>query len=164
MRRTLFIFLLIIASGACLYAQEAPPFGAIKFEKQEDYHTSEPIVLQTADHLLSTPIKPNDIDRLKEVQFLRRWMEGTDAHTFMISDYPVKFFINDLDLMGIYMAALCKAGLESKPADVNQLTLNATQIFLKYINESSHKAKLTKDLKRLSAANDKGELKSYLRM
>ncbi|RVU01972.1 hypothetical protein EOD41_08450 [Mucilaginibacter limnophilus] len=165
MKKTLVVLFWIISTAAVSVAQELPPIDGIKFEGSEIFKVHEPLVLQTADYLLTTPVKENDIDRLKAVQFLIKWMEGTPDHTFTIDGYPTKYFSYNVDLMSIYMAALCKVELETKHTDANELTLDATKVFLKYVNEPTYyKSKLSKDIKRLSAANDKGELKSFLRM
>lgn len=165
MKKALFVLFLIFTTAAVSIAQELPPIDGVKLEGSEIFKLNEPLVLQTADYLLTTPVKENDIDRLKAVQFLIKWMEGTPDHTFTISEYPTKYFSYNVDLMSVYMAALCKVELEAKHTNANELTLDATKIFLKYVNEPTYyKLKLSKDMKRLSAANDKGELKSFLRM
>lgn len=165
MKRALFIVFLLLSTLTASFAQDLPPIEGIKFEKGEIFKIHEPLVLQTADYLLSTPVKENDIERLKAVQFLMKWMEGTPDHTFTISEYPTKFFSYNVDLMSVYMASLCKSELQDKPANTNDLILDATKIFLRYVNEPTYyKTKLSKDVKRLSAANDKGELKAFLRM
>lgn len=165
MRKALLILFLVITTAAASVAQDLPAIEGIKFEGSEIFKVHEPLVLQTADYLLTTPVVPNSLDRLKAVQFLIKWMEGTPDHTFTLGDYPVKYFSYNVDLMSVYMAALCKVELEKKPAETNSLILDATRIFLKYINEPTYyKSKLSKDVKKLSAANDKGELKAFLRM
>lgn len=165
MKRALFALFLIISSVVKSVSQDLPPIEGIKLDGSEVFKLNEQLVLQTADYLLTTPVKENDIDRLKAVQFLMKWMEGTPDHTFTISEYPTKFFSYNVDLMSVYMASLCKSELEDKPVNTNDLILDATKIFLRYVNEPTYyKTKLSKDVKRLSAANDKGELKAFLKM
>ncbi|RYY34289.1 MAG: hypothetical protein EOP46_13870, partial [Sphingobacteriaceae bacterium] len=115
MKRALFALFLIISSVVKSVSQDLPPIEGIKLDGSEVFKLNEQLVLQTADYLLTTPVKENDIDRLKAVQFLMKWMEGTPDHTFTISEYPTKFFSYNVDLMSVYMASLCKSELEDKP-------------------------------------------------
>ena len=163
MKKLLFICLLSIAAQANLFAQKVPEFNKVPLKKVKDYKSADSVVLQTSNYLLTTPIEKGDSTRLKSAAFLMKWMDGIPDYPFTLEDNATRYFVKDLDLMAVYMAALCKAALQNQPGvDSKTITLTAVKILLVYANNNSNNVQWTKDLKELSAANDKGDLESFL--
>jgi len=67
--------------------------------------------------------------------------------------------------MAVYMAAICKTALQYKPGiQSKKITLDAIKLLLIYTNNANNNVNRTSDLKKLSDANDKGELESFLNL
>jgi hypothetical protein len=163
MEKLFFICLLSISVNTQLFAQGAPHFDQIKLKKQKDYRLADSTVMQTSNYLLSTPINQDSTSRIKSAQFLMKWMDGTTDYTFVLNENTTRYFIDDIHLMAVYMAALCKTAVQSKPGiNSKKITLNAIKLVLDYANNNSNNVKWTDQLKQLSDANKKGELERYL--
>jgi hypothetical protein len=162
MKKLMLIFLLFFSAYS--FGQTVPDFDLIKLEKASDYKPADPFALQTSNYLLSTPVKKNDINRQKSLQFIIKWMSGTPDYSFNITDAIDRIGKGNTDLLGIYMAALTKYSLENKEAakDPKQVKLNAMILLLEYCENKNNNLKLTKQLKKLAEAKEKGELEQAL--
>ena len=151
----------VIFIFCCLYSkgQTLPDFNLIKLEKPADYKTAEPFALQTARYLLSTPLKKDDAERLNSLRFIGKWMFGTPDYSFVFTEVGDKIG-KDNDLLGVYMAALAKYTLENKAAAKDQKVakLNALVLLLDYCGQKDNNCRMTKQLKKLAEAKEKGQL------
>lgn len=142
-------------------AQAAPDYASIRLEAREDYTAeADKAALQAARHILTTPANDKDIARLESAQFLIRWMTGTPTYTFTLNDRAGKFAKDDLLI--VYMAAMTKYVLEhpAESKDVKKMELNAIQMLIDYCRK--YEIKMSSQLKKMSQANEKGELEKYL--
>ncbi|HEY1112821.1 MAG TPA: hypothetical protein VGE66_04650 [Chitinophagaceae bacterium] len=159
--RKFFIIPAFFVSSLIGSAQPSPDYTSIKLEAKEDYTADvDKAALQAARLLLSTPGNDRDVSRLAAAQFLIRWMSGTPTYTFTLDERAGKFAKDDLLI--VYMAAMVKYSLEH-PADSKMekvVQLNAVKGLLDYCRQ--FEVKMTGELKRLNAANEKGELEKYL--
>ena len=162
MKGSLAIF--FILCGSYLNAQTLPNFDLIKLDKTADYKVAEPFVLQTATYLLSAPIKKDDPDRLNSLRFISKWMNGTPDYSFVFSEITDKIGKDNYDLLGIYMAALAKYTLENKQAskDPKVAKLNAMILLLNYCENKDNNVRMSKQLKKLSEAKEKGQLEQVI--
>jgi hypothetical protein len=163
MKKLFIFFLLIISAGTC-FAQNLPKFDQYKFDTTSDYKLADSAVLQTANFLLSTPIDQNVPTRIKAGQFVMRWMEGTPDYTFSLEQNAIKYLSGNVDLMLLYMTSMAKYALETKANDVKIITINGIKTLLTYVNNPVSNVKKDKNLKKLSDANDKGNLESFLNL
>lgn len=146
-------------------AQSLPNFDIIKLEQARDYKAADPFALQTANYLLSTPFQKDNSDRIKSLQFIANWMNGTPDHSFIFDRKSVgKITNNNNDLLGLYMAAMVKYSLENKdsPKDPKIIKLNTMTILLNYCENKANNINMSKELKKLSEAKAKGQLEQYL--
>ncbi|MEO6150969.1 MAG: hypothetical protein ABIN95_02260 [Mucilaginibacter sp.] len=164
MKKILIVCIVALISSTRICAQTLPELSSIKLDTKEAFKSSEPVVLQAADYIIALPVDDENIDKLKSIQFLLKWMEGTPDYTFSISENPTSLFMKNTNLFGVYMAALCKYAITSKSTDGNDLNLNATRIFITYITDPAHHVKLNSGLKKLVEAEKNGELKSFLKI
>ncbi|MEO5890820.1 MAG: hypothetical protein ABIQ31_11230 [Ferruginibacter sp.] len=143
-----------------LSAQTLPNFDLIKLEKTSDYKAADPFVLQTATYLLSTPFKKESPDRLNSLRFISKWMFGTPDHSFVFNDMQAIVGKDNSDLLGLYMASMAKYTLENKAAskDPKVVKLNAMILLLNYCENKDNNVKMSKQLKKLSEAKEKGQL------
>lgn len=158
------IILLLIVSSMSAGAQSLPNFNMIKLEKPADYKAADPFVLQTANYLLSVPYMNENKDRMSALQFMSKWMKGTNDYSFAFGETERKMFSDNNDLFGVYMASLAKYTLENKVAakDAKVAKLNALTLMLSYCEQKSNNIKYSKQLKKLSDAKAKGQLAQYL--
>jgi hypothetical protein len=157
------IILLLLFSFTNSFSQALPNFDEIKLDQGVDYKAAEPSAVQAASYILSTPFEKNDLNRLKSLQFIIKWMSGTPDYSFTLDDVVNKIKGND-DLLGIYMACMTKYCLENKESAKDQklVKLNSIKLLLAYCENENNKMKMTKQLKKLSEANKKGELEKEL--
>lgn len=136
----------------------------IKLEKPPDYKAAEPFVLQTATYLLSIPFQKDHTDRMNSLRFLAKWMHGTPDYSFAFSDVVDKIGKSDNDMIGLYMAAMSKYTLENKAhsKDAKVVKLNAMILLLNYCENKGNNIKMTKQLKKLSEAREKGLLEQTI--
>ena len=155
----LFLFL-----GYHVQAQTLPNFELIKLEKTADYKKAEPFVLQTATYLLSIPFKSENTDRYNSLRFISQWMNGTTDYSFVLGDMIEKIGKGNNDHLGVYIAAMTKYTLENKLAAKNAavVKLNAMILLLNYCENKDNNLKLSKQLKKLAEAKEKGQLEQAL--
>lgn len=146
-------------------AQTLPNFDLIKLEKAPDYKAAEPYALLTANFILSTPFKKDskDKDRMSALRFIGKWMNGTPDYSFAVADMEDKIG-KDNDLLGLYMVSKAKYMLENRAnaKDQKLVKLNAIILLLDYCEDKKNLVKMTKQLKKLSEAKEKGELEQSL--
>ena len=151
------LFLLNYNSSFC---QTLPNFDEIKLEQASDYKTAETNAIQAATYILTTPFEEKDLNRLNSLAFIIKWMSGTPDYTFTLDNVASKVTKGNDNLLGIYMACLTKYCLENKESakDEKVIKLNSIKMLLAYCEKPGNNIKLTKQLKKLSEANQKGEL------
>jgi hypothetical protein len=158
MKKTIMIFCVFWSSGTI--AQTLPNFDLIKLEKTSDYKAADPFVLQTATYLLTIPFKRDSPDRLNSLRFIGKWMGGTPDYSFVLTDVANKIGKDNNDILGLYMAAMAKYTLENKASskDEKLVKLNALILLLNYCENKNNNIKMSKQLKKLSEAKEKGQL------
>ena len=146
-------------SSLFVKAQTVPNFDQIKLEKATDFKAAEPFVLQTANYLLTTPIIKESKDRLNSLKFITSWMRGTPDHSYVFTDVPDKIG-RDNDILGVYIAGMAKYSLDNKAIskDAKLVKLNALIILLDYCEVKENNIRMTKQLKKLAEAREKGQL------
>lgn len=162
MKHSIVLFFIVCSTYAG--AQSLPSFDLIKLEKPADYKAADPFVLQTANYLLSVPYLKESKDRLSALQFMSKWMNGTNDYSFAFGETERKMFSYNNELFGIYMASLAKYTLENKVAakESKVAKLNALTMMLNYCEQKENNIKYSKQLKKLSDAKAKGQLDQFL--
>ena len=157
------VVLLALSFSIGIFAQTLPNFDAIKLEKAPDYKLAEPYILQTANYILSNPFKKDDKDRINSLRFLGKWMNGTPDYSFALGGIEDKIGKDD-DLIGLYMIAKAKYILENKAnaKDPKLVKLNAMILLLNYCNNKDNSIRMTRQLKKLAEAKEKGQLEQSL--
>ncbi|NDE08955.1 MAG: hypothetical protein EBZ95_00115 [Chitinophagia bacterium] len=147
-----------------LAAQTIPNFDLIKLEKISDYKKAEPFVILSANFILSTPFKIDNKDRYNSLRFISQWMNGTTDYSFVMNDIIEKIGKGDNDHLAIYVSALSKYTIENKPVvkDANKIKVEAMTTLLNYCQDKNNNLRLTKQLKKLAEAKEKGQLEQAL--
>ncbi|WP_018343423.1 hypothetical protein [Cytophaga aurantiaca] len=156
--------LVFLVACTSIFAQTLPDLSKIKLEKKGDYKSAEPTVKQAAAYLLTTPYKDKDSVRTSCVAFIIKWMEGTPDYTFIIDEPIMKLNKENPNLLGLCFASMAKYCLE-EPAyakDPKVVKLHTYKILLEYCDKPENNIPLTKQLKKLSDANKKGQLEKEL--
>ena len=162
MKKFLIIFLSFITCHS--FAQTIPNFDIVKLEHATDYKTAEPIALQAATYLLTTPFEKNNANRLKSLSFIIKWMRGTPNYSFTMQDVAGKLLKGDDEFLGLYMVAMAKYALENKASskDARLVKLNAITALLNYCENPGNNLRMTRQLKKLSEAKEKGQLEQAI--
>jgi hypothetical protein len=161
MKLTILIAALFFSGVA--FTQTLPNFDIIKLEKTADYKMAEPYALQTANYIFLNPFKKENKDLLNSLRFMGKWMNGTPDYSFAVGDMEDKIG-NDNDLLGLYMIAKAKYILENKAnaKDPKLVKLNATIVLINYCSNKDNLIRMTKQLKKLAEAKEKGQLEQAL--
>ncbi len=161
--KKLFIIICLFASHYC-FSQSLPDYDNVKMEQKSDYKEADKVALVAANYLLSTPFQKNDLNRLKSLQFILKWMGGSPDFTFSIDNIAQKISKGNDDMLGLYMASMSKYALENRgdAADAKKMKINAIKILLAYCEDENNNMKMNKELKKLAEANKKGELEQVL--
>lgn len=148
----------------CSFCQTTPDYDNIKLIDKGDYQVAERNVMQAANYILSTPFEKDDLTRLKSLQFIIKWMTGTPDFSFSLDEMATKMAKGNDDVLGVYMVCMTKYCLENKASskDGRAVKLNSIKMLLSYCENANNKLKLTKQLKKLSEANQNGELEKEL--
>ena len=162
MRKIFFILLSFYTSFS--FAQGLTNFDSIKLENASDCKAAEPYALEASNYIFSTPFHKDDINRLKSLQFIIKWMSATPDYQFALDEVASKLLKGSDDLLGLYMAGMTKYVLENpgNAGDAKAVKLNAITILLNYSDNPANNVKSTKNLKKLSEAKAKGQLEQAL--
>jgi hypothetical protein len=166
MKRIIFALLFGLVSNFS-FSQTLPDFDGIKLETKEDFNsTADNAALQASDFLLSTPLEKNNIDRLRSLQYVIKWMSGTPEYSFTLDEQATKFAKKNDNLLGLYMAAMTKYVLENKAdsKDQNKIKLNAVRLIVAYAKDENNKVKISSELKKVIEAEKNGKLSEYLKI
>ncbi|MES2829497.1 MAG: hypothetical protein V4687_15155 [Bacteroidota bacterium] len=148
-----------------LKAQDTTQFRLVKLKKTADYALAEPKIKNISEYLLNTPIKKDEMNRLDATQFLLKWMEGTPDHTYSFHSRISQITKDNIDLMGVYLAAMVKFSLEYKDesADLKVLQLNTLKTLLTYVANPENGVKSNTELKKMKELASKGLLEKYIK-
>jgi len=162
MKKLLYVLPLFFLSPA--FAQTLPKFDEIVLEQASDFKNAEVDVIKAANYMLTTPFDKDDVNRLKSLQFIIKWMSGTPNYSFALDDMAAKLMKGSDDLLGLYMVCMAKYCLENPASakDLKAVKLNSIKLVLTYCENDANKMKMNKQLKKLSEANKKGELEKEL--
>lgn len=160
--KKLFIIIFAFCPGST-FSQDLPDFDQVKLEEPADYAAADTYALQASTHLLSSPYSEDQL-RLKSLRLVIKWMSGTPDYQFAIDEGVTKICKGNDNLLGLYMAAMTKYSLENKASsgDAKLVKLNVVRMLLAYCENPGNSMKMSKELKRLSEANKKGELEKSL--
>lgn len=161
--KKIFIALLVFCCNHS-FCQITPNYDNIKLVDKTDYQVAEPSVMQAANYILSTPFEKNDLTRLRSLQFIIKWMTGTPDYSFSLDDVASKIAKGNDNILGVYMVCMTKYCLENKASskDLGLVKLNSLKLLIAYCDDSKNNLKPTKQLKKLSEANQKGELEKEI--
>lgn len=162
MRKSLFACLLFCSQLS--YSQELPDYDKYILHERTDYKAADSIALKASDYLLSTPFEKNNVDRLRSIQFMIRWMSGTPDYNFNLDQSVSKVIKGNDEMLALYMAAMTKYSLENPASAKNEhlVKVNSMKLVLAYCENPKNNMKMTRELHKLSVANKKGELDKAL--
>jgi hypothetical protein len=156
--------LLLVSAVFTSYSQQLPDFTKIPLTRASEYKAAEPSVLRASVYVLSMPFSKDDQSRIHCVKFILKWMTGTPDYSFTFGESKTKYFKNQSDLMGLYIAAMSKYALENPATskDQNAVGVNAMVAVLTYSNNPTNNINMTQPMKRLWEANEEGKLSEAL--
>jgi hypothetical protein len=131
-------------------AQDFTSLNVNSLQKMEDYVKAEPKVLECSTFLLNTPYEANNLNRLSAMNYIMKWMEGTD-YTFNIDSKAVELTEGNNDLFGLYMTTMPKVVLENKGVNLStdEIHNRVVDLLIAYCKNEKNNMKPTKKLKKL---------------
>lgn len=144
------VLLLFVLTASTSFAQIYKDLPNEVFLNKEDYGNSEDQVLEVSKFILSNPIQKDNSDRINAMQYLLKWMEGTPDYTFTIGESVMNLTGGDLDLMGVYFAAISETAIQNKKSGKTDEQTNEEAIkkFVSYAANKSNNVKANKELKK----------------
>jgi len=144
------VLLLFVLTASTSFAQIYKDLPNEVFLNKEDYGNSEDQVLEVSKFILSNPIQKDNSDRINAMQYLLKWMEGTPDYTFTIGETVMNLTGGDLDLMGVYFAAISETAIQNKKSGKTDEQTNEEAIkkFVSYAANKSNNVKANKELKK----------------
>jgi hypothetical protein len=162
----LMICLIVLTFSIEIKAQDYSNLEAINFKDKSDYPENENLVLECSNYLLNSPIEAleNDLNHLKAVQFIIRWMEGTPDYMFSLDESITKVTKSNASLLSIYFASMCKFVIENKEksSDQKEVKFNSFLTFIAYCEDTTKNVKQNKTIKELIKAKNENTLREYL--
>ena len=148
--RKVLLSLVFIFCGFSLFAQDYTSLDSSQLKVKEDYVKAEPKVLECSNFLLSTPNEKNNLNRLMAMEYILKWMEGTN-YTFEINANAVELTDGNQDLFGLYITTMPKVVLENKEADLSadEIHNRVVSLLVAYCKDEKNNMKPTKKLKKL---------------
>lgn len=153
MTKFLFFFFFIGIANTSL-CQSGYPYQDIKLEKPSDYKGTEPLALNAATFLISTPFSEKDISRAQAIKFLTTWVMGAKEYQFYLKG-KVEEILEERNLLGLYIAAMVKFSLENKTISTNPMIveINASKLVITYCDEPKNNFKLKKKYRKVLEKN-----------
>ena len=148
--KKVFLCLVLLVSSLNLFAQDYTSLDAGSLQKMEDYVKAEPKVLECSNFLLNTPHEANNLNRLSAMQYVLKWMEGTD-YTFSIDSKAAELTDGNNDLFGLYVTTMPKVVLENKGAKLSDEEIHnrVVDLLIAYCKNDKNNMKPTKKLKKM---------------
>ena len=155
MKRLFLCVALLISTN--IFAQDYTKLAEVNFKTAEDCREAESKVLECANYLLNTSVKPNELNRISAFQYLFKWMEGTADYTFSIESEVVNLTKGSTDYMTIYFAAMVQTVLQNKDEEFDDQTLHTKAVdkLVAYCNDSSNGLKPNRAIKKLIKRKNK---------
>lgn len=151
MFKILFSSLLLITT-LTVNAQDFQELPTVSMETKEDFEENESLVMECSKFILSHAPEYQERNRLLAIQFILRWMEGTEI-TFELGEDFIKYAGKDTDRTAVYLASMVTSALTgAEDTSTDQINKQASILFLGYCYKFS-------SLKRNKAI--KKELKNY---
>ena len=157
--------LLAVAASHVVLAQNIPPVEGVRLETPQDYRNADSAVVQVSKYFLSIPIDQDNNRRLYAGVFLVRWMNGSPECNFDPDQTVLKYIKKDVDLLTVYYCCFSSFSIHyTSVKDPKTVTLNAVKQLVAYMNNPGNHVVLTRQLKNMIAADEKGDLKSFLKL
>lgn len=166
--RLLIVYILITLVFNGLHAQDYSNLTGIVLKERSDYIKNEELVLECSNYLLNSPVEVlnTDMNRLKALKFVMRWMDGTPDYTFGVDKSVTEITRTNYALLGVYMASMAKFVLENKDksGDQNEIKYNSFLTLIRYCEDPSKNVKQNRAIRLLIKARDDNNLRAYLKM
>lgn len=166
--KTVFLSLLLVGCLGVANAQDYSTLDNIQMTEKTDYAKNESLVLECSSYLLGSPISQvaEDANHMKALQFVMRWMEGTNDYSFSIDESVGKLIEENQTMLSIYMACMTKFVLENKDKAKDDAAVKYGSFLLlaSYCEDSSKGVKQGNEIAKLVTAKNNNTLKQYLGM
>lgn len=160
--KNLTLLIVLLAASFYAHSQDYSNLESIPLTDSSQCKEAESKVLECSDYLLSKPCV-EDINSLKVVQFLLRWMGQTPDYMFGFDDILHKSIKSNMMLVGRYLACQSKVAINDKPKTFgNDFQLKYITMFLEYCEVPDNGVKMSSKIEKLITAKHNGTLMSEI--
>lgn len=155
----LLALLLFISSH--MMAQEVEIPHDLVFENAEDYKKTEPLVLQSVDWLLNTPVL-EDIEKRKQINtFLMQWMSGSPTVTIVVVSGIAP--LDCPDCLMSFLSGWTKYSLENNYSKNNvECAVAGAENAIAFYEKNKSELGKNSDMEKLIKQKKRGKLKAYI--
>ena len=145
-------------------AQDYSKLNDIELKNKEDFSQAENKALECSIYILTTPVDEENTNRNNALQFMFRWMDGTPEYTFTLDETMGRLKQTSDELLGVYMACMCRYVLENKDKAKNDkdVKYNSVLMLIDYSQDPDHNVEITGEVENLIRAKDEHRLKEYI--
>jgi hypothetical protein len=145
-----------------IFAQEFEVPKNYKFDSAKDYDTYESDVVRCVDWLIKTPVNEQADKRQASNAFLLKWISGSPKVHIEVKQEIVTF-LDDGDLLMIFMGAWTKYSIESKAFDdkING-TMNGIESVIDFYIRNKGSISKNKGVEKYLKLKEKGTLKEFV--
>ena len=145
-----------------IFAQEFEVPKNYKFDNAKDYDKYESDVVRCVDWLIKTPVNEQADKRQASNAFLLKWISGSPKVHIEVKQEIVTF-LDDGDLLMIFMGAWTKYSIESKAFDdkING-TMNGIESVIDFYIRNKGSISKNKGVEKYLKLKEKGTLKEFV--
>ncbi|AGC78245.1 hypothetical protein LX97_02961 [Nonlabens dokdonensis] len=143
--------------GMLSFAQNYSDIEQPELDSKESYKEAEPQVLLLTNYLFNNPADHEEVNRLRAVQYIMKWMTGTPDYTFELGDNAMSLSKGNSDLLGLYMAAMSKVVIENTDGALtsDEIYNRSEQLLVDYCANSDNNMKPSRKIKKLMKKSKK---------
>ena len=131
----------------------------IELNNAIDCRLAEPQILVCSNYILSTPVKDSDINRSFAIAAVKKWMAKTPDYIFHVDKNVAKILDVKGNVLAVFITAMTKFCIENPEQgnDSQAVASYAWDTVLYYAAKKENNVQLTRELKKMIKAKQKGE-------
>lgn len=160
--KNLILVLSIFVFMTSVKSQDYSNLTSVPLKDSIDCKKAESKILECSNYLLTNPCK-EDLNSLKMIQFILKWMGQTPDYQFSFDDKLYKSIKSDLMLSGRYLACQSKVAINDMPKAYNKdFQYKYIKMFLEYCENPQNETKISSKIEKLIVAKNNNKLKEVL--
>ncbi len=143
--------MLFVITVQLAFSQNFNQLADYEFQTEASYKTEEHNVLMCANYLFNNPADQEEVNRLKSIQYILKWMTGTPDYTFELGQNSTELTKGKDELLGMYMAAMSKVVIENTgtPLTNDDIYNRSEALLVEYCSNPDNNMKPSKKIKKI---------------